>query len=204
MRESLANAPTTPRTYSLSREYCAGSCKAAAPGLCTQPELCTPGIGGCCGPSLGKRVPAGIEQNKNRTDFMPGRDGQKSIDPLPEAGGVLLPQQIVQKHPHGIHAQALRPAQFPVNLLRVEGGRCHISSSLIALAGIKLLPTGQGCGGTRYRPFLPTSAACPRATGWTMPASEAGLCRSIASRPPPLTRNFYASETIFPLWNAMV
>src|SRR5678809_1434945 len=53
-RGSLANAPTMPCTYSLSRGYCASSFSAVAPGLCTQPELCTPGMGGCCGPSLGK------------------------------------------------------------------------------------------------------------------------------------------------------
>src|SRR5580658_1972289 len=53
MRESLANAPTTPTTYSLSLGYCDGSASTVAPGACTHPELCTPGMGGCCGPSFG-------------------------------------------------------------------------------------------------------------------------------------------------------
>jgi hypothetical protein len=72
---------------------------------------------------LGKRVPAGIKKNEDRTNVMFGRDGKKRIDSLLEAGGTLLPQQIVQKDAHGIHAQALRPTQFLVDLLRIELGR---------------------------------------------------------------------------------
>src|SRR5580704_12085181 len=53
MRLSFANAPITPCTYSFSRGYCEESLSAGTPGLCTHPELCTPGIGGCCGPSFG-------------------------------------------------------------------------------------------------------------------------------------------------------
>src|SRR5436305_13888270 len=51
-RGSFANPPTTPRTYASRRGYCVSSRSAFAPGLCTHPELWTPGIGGCCGPSL--------------------------------------------------------------------------------------------------------------------------------------------------------
>src|SRR5438270_7562370 len=45
-RGSFPNAPTTPRTYASSRGYCVSSRSAAAPGLCTHPELWIPGIGG--------------------------------------------------------------------------------------------------------------------------------------------------------------
>ena len=47
-----------------SRGYWDGSSSAAAPGLCTHPELCTPGIGGCCGPSFG----TGSQQESNNTN----------------------------------------------------------------------------------------------------------------------------------------
>src|SRR4029077_4914707 len=65
MRLSFANAPTTPSTYAFSLVYCEESCSAGSPGLCTHPELCTPGIGGCCGPSFG----VGSQQESNRTNM---------------------------------------------------------------------------------------------------------------------------------------
>src|SRR4029453_19154279 len=52
-RSSLPNALTTPFTYAARRGYCAGSSRAAAPGLCTQRELWIPGRGGSCGPKRG-------------------------------------------------------------------------------------------------------------------------------------------------------
>jgi len=47
--------------------YSVGSASARAPGLCIQPELCTPGRGARCLPSR-IRVPAGIKQHKHRLD----------------------------------------------------------------------------------------------------------------------------------------
>ena len=52
-----------------------------------------------------------------------GGDREKLVDPLLEAFRVLLPQQIVQEDAHGVHAQAFGPAEFLVDLLRIEGVR---------------------------------------------------------------------------------
>ena len=49
-----------------------------------------------------------------------GRDGQKRIHALAEARLVLLPEQIVEEYPHGVHADALRPAQFEIDPFRIE------------------------------------------------------------------------------------
>ena len=69
---------------------------------------------------LGKRVPAGIKEHKHGPDAMFGRDGQEGVDSVLEAGRILLPEQIVEKDPHGIHAQTLGPTQFLVDFLRIE------------------------------------------------------------------------------------
>jgi hypothetical protein len=52
---------------------------------------------------------------------MPRRNGQESVDALPEARRILLPEQVVQEDAHGIHAHRFRPAEFPVDLDRIEG-----------------------------------------------------------------------------------
>jgi len=46
---------------------------------------------------------------------------QKRIKPFAETRRILLPQQIMQKHAHRIHANAFRPSQLFVDLLRIEG-----------------------------------------------------------------------------------
>jgi len=51
---------------------------------------------------------------------VPGGDGQELIDALLETWGVLLPQKIVQKDAHGVHTQSFGPAQFLIDLLRIE------------------------------------------------------------------------------------
>ena len=45
-----------------------GSCRSAAPGLCTQPELCRPCCGSRCLPSLRVRVPHAVEQHEHHAD----------------------------------------------------------------------------------------------------------------------------------------
>ena len=70
------------------------------------------------------RLPAGIEQHKDRSNLMLVGDRQECVDPLLKSGRVLLPQQIVQEHAHRIHADGLRPAQFLVDLLRIK--RCRL------------------------------------------------------------------------------
>src|SRR5262249_59410799 len=69
---------------------------------------------------LGIRIPAGIEQDKNRTDMVLRGDGQELIDTLCEARGVLLPEEVVQKNPHGLHAHTFRPSQFLVDLIGIK------------------------------------------------------------------------------------
>src|SRR5258708_16265905 len=44
------------------------------------------------------------------------------VDALLEAGGVLLPEKIVEKDAHGVHAEGFGPGQFLVDLWGTEGG----------------------------------------------------------------------------------
>src|SRR5713226_1372499 len=48
------------------------------------------------------------------------RDLKELIHPPKKPGGVLLPQEVVQKHPHGVHAQVLRPTQFAVDRRQIK------------------------------------------------------------------------------------
>ncbi len=90
-------------------------------GLCTQPELWTPGMGGCCGPSLGLGSQQESKSTKMRADVVLRGDGEKGVDALLEAFGILLPKLVVEEDAHGVHADGLRPAQLLVDLLRVKG-----------------------------------------------------------------------------------
>jgi hypothetical protein len=67
------------------------------------------------------RIPAGIEEHQQRTNVMLRGDGQKLIKALPEAGGILLPKQIMQKDAHGVHAHRFRPSEFGIDLSGIEG-----------------------------------------------------------------------------------
>jgi len=44
------------------------------------------------GTELGERFPAGVEEDKHRTDVMTGGDDKESVNALLEALGVLLPE----------------------------------------------------------------------------------------------------------------
>ena len=50
------------------------------------------------------------------------RDRQELVDALAKTGSVLLPQQIVQKYAHGVHAHGFGPSEFLVDLRGIEGG----------------------------------------------------------------------------------
>ena len=93
----------------------------ALPGACTQPELCTPGMGGRCGPSFGFGIPAGIEEHQHGPDMVARGNGKKAIDAALKSGGVLFPDQVMQEHAHGIHAYLLGPSEFAIDLLGIEG-----------------------------------------------------------------------------------
>src|SRR6202022_2706491 len=59
-------------------------------------------------------IPAGIKQYKDGLDAMTRGYLEEGIHAACESLGVLLPEQIVQKHPHGVHAELLRPSQLQV------------------------------------------------------------------------------------------
>ena len=53
-------------------------------------------------------------------------DGQKRVDAALESRSILLPEQIMQEHSHGVHAERLRPAKLLVNFFGIEcGGMPH-------------------------------------------------------------------------------
>ena len=53
---------------------------------------------------------------------MPRRDSQETVDALLKPGCILLPEQVVQKDAHGVHAHRFRPSKFSFDLRRIEGG----------------------------------------------------------------------------------
>jgi hypothetical protein len=68
-----------------------------------------------------QRIPARIKENKHGTNAMPGRDRQELVDPLLEAGRIVLPEQVMEKHTHGIHTHGFSPGGLGVNLSGIEG-----------------------------------------------------------------------------------
>src|SRR5580693_3467110 len=69
---------------------------------------------------FGIRIPAGIEEHKKRPDFVLLRNAQENIHSLLESRRILLPEQVMQKHAHGVQAQRLSPTQFRIDALRIE------------------------------------------------------------------------------------
>ncbi|HXM94518.1 MAG TPA: hypothetical protein VOA64_09735 [Candidatus Dormibacteraeota bacterium] len=53
---------------------------------------------------------------------MPRRDTQETVNALLKTGGILLPEQVVEKDAHGVHAQRFGPSQFVIDLGGIEGG----------------------------------------------------------------------------------
>lgn len=71
-------------------------------------------------PKFRLRIPAGVEQNKQRFDVMPRRNLQELIDAFLEALRILLPQQIMKEDAHRVHPRVLGPPKFLVNLGGIE------------------------------------------------------------------------------------
>jgi hypothetical protein len=71
-------------------------------------------------PAVRIGIPDGIEQHEHNPYVVLVGDLQKFIHPVQKTLRILFPQQIVQKYPHRIHAQRLRPTQFPVNHWQIE------------------------------------------------------------------------------------
>ncbi len=75
-------------------------------------------MGGCCGPRCGIGLPAGVEEDQQRLDVMLRGDAKEVVEPFGEALGVLLPELILQKDAHGVHADGFGKTQFLVVQLR--------------------------------------------------------------------------------------
>src|SRR5580704_2059873 len=69
---------------------------------------------------LGIGIPNGIKEYKERPDFMFLRDGQKNVEALFESLAILLPEQVVQEHAHGVQSERFRPPEFFVDALGIE------------------------------------------------------------------------------------
>src|SRR5215468_5700035 len=80
-------------------------------------------------------IPDGIEQHKQSADVVARGDLEECVDALAEAGGVLLPQQIVQEDAHRVHADGFRPTELEVDPLRIESVR---------LPHLELIDRGRG------------------------------------------------------------
>jgi hypothetical protein len=63
---------------------------------------------------------------------MPGSDGQELVNPLLESGGVLLPQQVMKKNPHGVHAHGFGPSELGIDFNGIE---CHLLPHLELVDG---------------------------------------------------------------------
>ena len=74
------------------------------------------------GAKMRQGVPTGFEKHEHRADVMAGRDGQELVDALLEADGVLLPEKVVEKDAHGVHAEGFGPGQFLIDFFGIEGG----------------------------------------------------------------------------------
>ena len=117
------------------------------------------GDGRMLGAEPGVRIPAGVEEHEDRPDMMAGGDGKEGVHALLEAFGVLLPHQVVQKDPHGVHPDGFGPAQFAVDGGGVEAfGLPHLQL-VDGRRGQKVGANGPGllripCVGLRLRPTL--------------------------------------------------
>ena len=145
-------------------------------------------------PQLGIGIPAGIEQHEKRLDAVPGRNRQKGIHALLEARRILLPQRVMQEHPHGGHAHALRPAQLLVDRGGIEARR---------LPHLQLV---DGIGGNivaAHRPFL---LAVPGIGLGRRPALARLSGQQSAPARPPSKAAFscFPRSSFFRLWNARV
>ena len=73
------------------------------------------------GTELRVRLPAGIEENEERADVVFRGDGEEDVDSITKAFGILLPKEVVEEDAHGVHAEALGPAELEVDAFGIEG-----------------------------------------------------------------------------------
>src|SRR3984957_11316700 len=144
----------------------------SAPGPCTQPELCTPGVGACWRPTWGCgsqqesnntnsglrrrrgamlatdwgiEVLFALEQHEQRLDAMTARDVDELRQTGLEAAGILSPQLVVQENPYRVQSVQSGPTQFGVDAPRVVGA---------GLEHLEVVDRGGGDEGRTDRPPL--------------------------------------------------
>ena len=66
-------------------------------------------------PQFRIRLPAVVEKDEHGFDPMLRREGKILFHAAEETGGILFPEEIVQKDAHQAHADRSRPAEFPVD-----------------------------------------------------------------------------------------
>src|ERR1043166_937278 len=66
------------------------------------------------------RIPHGVEEHEHRSDLVFRGDGEKLIQATLEAFRVLLPEQVVKKDAHRVHAETFRPTELEIDSLRIE------------------------------------------------------------------------------------
>src|SRR6516162_2466084 len=175
-RLSLPNVATTSLTYFSSRSQVLESLTTLTLGLCTQPELCTPGTGAGCLPTLGLsfqqsskitssgRILCLAAMSRNwSTRFLKPSGSACQARSCRNTRNVFMPRSAAQP--------SSRSMVFGSNV-----SACHISSWLIAVLGMKLQPTSHGC-------FLYHALACSalhRAGSWAY--SAGGNSRATATR----------------------
>ena len=121
---------------------------------------------------LGERSPTAVEQDEHGRDAVLVGNAEKPVDAFQETFTVLLPEHVVEVNADGVHADAGRPAELPVDRFRVKGvGLPHLElvdrggwrevashqPRLLVIPGVGLLlrpPAGQGdirAGGSKTR-----------------------------------------------------
>ena len=84
---------------------------------------------------LGRRIPARIEQHKDRSNTMRRRNRQKAVDPFLNPSGPV-PELILQKHPRIVFMPIFSAQPNSLSMrLPSKVSASDISSSLIAYAG---------------------------------------------------------------------
>src|ERR1700722_20230597 len=145
-RRSSPNRPTTALTYgSISVDQLAGFFRIAAPGACTQPELCVWGFGARCLPICG----FGSHTESSSTNMMrmwclSATPKNLSIRSRKPAGSCFHARLCRNTRIVFMPMFCAQPSSRSI-VGKSNVSACHISSSLIAVDGMKLLPTSHGC-----------------------------------------------------------
>jgi len=81
------------------------------------------GNGWVLGTEMRIGLPAGVEEHKDGTDMMASGDREEGIEAADEAFGVLLPELVLQKDPHGVHADGFGQTKLTVVERGIKGCR---------------------------------------------------------------------------------